>query len=85
MDNLFLPRRAGACGGVQEAQVRAVFINIEWPSLYYWNSVSKFHDVYNNIRTALLNLPKPIRRVCYVQIFAFMGWCVFLPSYLIFD
>lgn len=35
-------------------------------------------DVYDNIRTAIFNLPKPIRRVCYVQLFAFMGWFPFL-------
>lgn len=35
-------------------------------------------DVYDNIRTAMFNLPRPIRRVCYVQLFAFMGWFPFL-------
>jgi len=33
-------------------------------------------DVLNNIFNALTHLPKPIRRVCYVQLFAFMGWSV---------
>ncbi|KAF9464426.1 major facilitator superfamily domain-containing protein [Collybia nuda] len=46
------------------------------PNVYGRNS--KFKDVLNNIRTALINLPKPIRRVCYVQLFAFMGWFPFL-------
>jgi len=36
----------------------------------------KFGDVLKNIHTAIVNLPKPVRRVCYVQLFAFMGWCV---------
>jgi len=34
----------------------------------------RFIDVLRNIRNAVINLPRPIRRVCYVQIFAFMGW-----------
>ncbi|KIP07007.1 hypothetical protein PHLGIDRAFT_13479 [Phlebiopsis gigantea 11061_1 CR5-6] len=29
-------------------------------------------------RSAVVQLPKPIRRVCYVQVFAFMGWFPFL-------
>lgn len=36
----------------------------------------KFREIWNNIKVAVLNLPKPIRRVCYVQFFAFMGWYV---------
>ncbi len=39
---------------------------------------SKFREVLDNIYTAIVNLPKPIRRVCYVQLFAFMGWFPFL-------
>lgn len=27
-----------------------------------------------NIKVAITQLPKPIRRVCFVQLFAFMGW-----------
>ncbi|KAL0564423.1 hypothetical protein V5O48_017623 [Marasmius crinis-equi] len=44
------------------------------------NSVrrNKFREVLNNIYTAVANLPRPIRRVCYVQFFAFMGWFPFL-------
>ncbi|THV08418.1 MFS general substrate transporter [Dendrothele bispora CBS 962.96] len=42
------------------------------------NENSKFREVLANIRTAIVNLPKPIRRVCYVQFFAFMGWFPFL-------
>lgn len=30
----------------------------------------------DNIYDALMHLPKAVRRVCYVQIFAFMGWYV---------
>lgn len=37
---------------------------------------NKLKDVLNNIYNAIVNLPKPIRRVCYVPVFAFMGWCV---------
>ncbi|KAJ7904651.1 MFS general substrate transporter [Mycena olivaceomarginata] len=39
---------------------------------------SKGNEVLQNIRTAIVNLPRPIRRVCYVQLFAFMGWFPFL-------
>ncbi|KAJ7276530.1 hypothetical protein B0H12DRAFT_1085808 [Mycena haematopus] len=35
-------------------------------------------EVLENIRIAIVNLPRPIRRVCYVQLFAFMGWFPFL-------
>jgi len=35
---------------------------------------STLQNVLGNIYNAIVNLPKPIRRVCYVQIFAFMGW-----------
>jgi len=37
-----------------------------------------FREIWNNIYIAVVALPKPIRRVCYVQIFAFMGWFPFL-------
>ncbi|KAK7060524.1 hypothetical protein VNI00_001290 [Paramarasmius palmivorus] len=39
---------------------------------------NKFREVLGNIYTAIVNLPRPIRRVCYVQFFAFMGWFPFL-------
>ncbi|RDB22586.1 General alpha-glucoside permease [Hypsizygus marmoreus] len=39
---------------------------------------SKIHLVFLNIQAAVTTLPKPIRRVCYVQLFAFMGWFPFL-------
>ncbi|KAF9534195.1 MFS general substrate transporter [Crepidotus variabilis] len=42
------------------------------------NGQGQLGQAFTNIRTALLNLPKPIRRVCYVQLFAFMGWFPFL-------
>lgn len=35
-----------------------------------------FKDVINNIYITAINLPKPIRRVCYVQLCAFMAWSV---------
>ncbi|KAF5364199.1 hypothetical protein D9756_000488 [Leucocoprinus leucothites] len=37
-----------------------------------------FREILNNIRTAIVHLPKSIRIVCYVQLFAFMGWFPFL-------
>ncbi|KAJ3921497.1 hypothetical protein F5877DRAFT_35869 [Lentinula edodes] len=42
------------------------------------SSQGKFREIWTNIKVAVLNLPKPIRRVCYVQFFAFMGWFPFL-------
>jgi len=36
------------------------------------------HDILENIYNAVIKLPKPIRRVCLVQVFAFMGWFPFL-------
>jgi len=42
------------------------------------NSRGKSQEIWNNIRAAIVNLPRPIRRVCYVQFFAFMGWFPFL-------
>jgi solute carrier family 45 protein 1/2/4 len=39
---------------------------------------SKARDVLSTIYEAMLHLPKPIRRVCYVQICAFMGWFPYL-------
>ncbi|VDB98727.1 unnamed protein product [Peniophora sp. CBMAI 1063] len=38
----------------------------------------KLRDILNNIYSAIIKLPKPIRRVCFVQLFAFMGWFPFL-------
>ncbi|TEB35620.1 MFS general substrate transporter [Coprinellus micaceus] len=37
-----------------------------------------FIDVLNDIYHTLVNLPHAIRRVCLVQLFAFMGWFPFL-------
>ncbi|KAJ6628757.1 hypothetical protein B0H10DRAFT_2259627 [Mycena sp. CBHHK59/15] len=48
----------------------------ERPALH--QKKSKSNEVLENIRSAILNLPRPIRRVCYVQLFAFMGWFPFL-------
>ncbi|KAJ6515756.1 hypothetical protein C8R45DRAFT_217962 [Mycena sanguinolenta] len=48
----------------------------ERPSLH--QKKGKGSEVLHNIRTAIVNLPRPIRRVCYVQLFAFMGWFPFL-------
>lgn len=31
-------------------------------------------DIVKNIWHTILHLPRPVRRVCYVQLFAFMGW-----------
>ncbi|TCD70851.1 hypothetical protein EIP91_001542 [Steccherinum ochraceum] len=39
---------------------------------------SKLGDVVRTIWVAVTKLPKPIRRVCLVQVFAFMGWFPFL-------
>ncbi|KIL00599.1 hypothetical protein PAXRUDRAFT_8078 [Paxillus rubicundulus Ve08.2h10] len=39
---------------------------------------NKLNDVLENIYAAITTLPEPIRRVCFVQLFAFMGWFPFL-------
>ncbi|WVN90378.1 uncharacterized protein L203_105614 [Cryptococcus depauperatus CBS 7841] len=39
---------------------------------------SKIRDVISTIYNSVLHLPKPIRRVCFVQIAAFMGWFPYL-------
>ncbi|KAF9247328.1 hypothetical protein BU15DRAFT_38749 [Melanogaster broomeanus] len=39
---------------------------------------NKFNDVLENIYTSIITLPEPVRRVCFVQLFAFMGWFPFL-------
>ncbi|KAF9226586.1 MFS general substrate transporter [Gyrodon lividus] len=39
---------------------------------------NKLYDVLENIYVAITTLPKPVRRVCFVQLFAFMGWFPFL-------
>ncbi|KXN86414.1 General alpha-glucoside permease [Leucoagaricus sp. SymC.cos] len=41
-------------------------------------SSNGFREIINNIQVAVVQLPKSIRRVCYVQLFAFMGWFPFL-------
>ncbi|OJA13849.1 hypothetical protein AZE42_00501, partial [Rhizopogon vesiculosus] len=41
-------------------------------------SRGKFGEVLENIHSAITTLPRPIRRVCLVQLFAFMGWFPFL-------
>ncbi|KAG8718515.1 hypothetical protein FRC08_005114 [Ceratobasidium sp. 394] len=38
----------------------------------------RFMDVVKTIYTAALNLPRPVRRVCYVQLCAWVGWFPFL-------
>jgi len=38
----------------------------------------QLREMMHNIYIAATNLPKPIRRVCFVQLFAFMGWFPFL-------
>lgn len=39
---------------------------------------SKVADAFNTILEAITHLPRSIRRVCYVQICAFMGWFPYL-------
>ncbi|KAK0490841.1 hypothetical protein IW261DRAFT_1556007 [Armillaria novae-zelandiae] len=41
-------------------------------------SSGKFREVLDNIYVAIIKLPRAVRRVCYVQLFAFMGWFPFL-------
>ncbi|OCF30813.1 solute carrier family 45, member 1/2/4 [Kwoniella heveanensis BCC8398] len=39
---------------------------------------SRIRDIIGTIYEAILHLPKPVRRVCIVQIAAFMGWFPYL-------
>ncbi|KAJ7765006.1 hypothetical protein DFH07DRAFT_370837 [Mycena maculata] len=48
----------------------------ERPSLH--QKKSNGGEVFENIKNAVINLPRPIRRVCYVQLAAFCGWFPFL-------
>ncbi|KAF9057682.1 major facilitator superfamily domain-containing protein [Panaeolus papilionaceus] len=41
-------------------------------------SSPSMNEVFSNIYSAITTLPKSIRRVCYVQVFSFMGWFPFL-------
>lgn len=50
----------------------------ERPTLFGERRNSKLRDMINTIHEAVLNLPKPVRRICMVQIAAFMGWFPFL-------
>ncbi|KAJ7638969.1 major facilitator superfamily domain-containing protein [Roridomyces roridus] len=51
----------------------------ERPALRRANSTrNKTREMFDNIKHAVVNLPRPIRRVCYVQLAAFCGWFPFL-------
>jgi solute carrier family 45 protein 1/2/4 len=41
-------------------------------------TISKIRDIIGTIYDAARHLPKPVRRVCIVQIAAFMGWFPYL-------
>ncbi|TFL05952.1 major facilitator superfamily domain-containing protein [Pterulicium gracile] len=41
-------------------------------------TTSQLKEIVGNIYKSIVELPKPIRRVCIVQLFAFMGWFPFL-------
>jgi solute carrier family 45 protein 1/2/4 len=65
----------------------AILVATVWVTFFFheelerdntYKKQSKFRDVLENIVMAVVKLPKPIRRVCYVQVFAFMGWFPFL-------
>ena len=42
------------------------------------NAYSGMGEAIGNIARAISTLPRPVRRVCYVQVCAFMGWFPFL-------
>jgi solute carrier family 45 protein 1/2/4 len=48
------------------------------PLVLTYTTCRKFSDVWHTIYEAVIHLPKPVRRVCYVQICAFMGWFPYL-------
>lgn len=41
---------------------------------------SGMKQALRNIRDAIWRLPKPIQKVCIVQLFAFMAWYVINPT-----
>lgn len=50
----------------------------ERPTQFGQESGSKLRDVIATIHEAINTLPKPVKRICMVQIAAFMGWFPFL-------
>ncbi len=48
------------------------------PSLVPDSNRSKLRDMLNTIHDAIRELPKPVRRICMVQVAAFSGWFGFL-------
>ncbi|TXT11019.1 hypothetical protein VHUM_01770 [Vanrija humicola] len=44
----------------------------------HFHRQSKLRDVLATVKEAIVTLPKPVRRICLVQIAAFMGWFPFL-------
>src|SRR5258708_20031051 len=51
---------------------------LRMPFFVLRSHLSGIRMIINNISNAIWDLPKPIRRVCFVQVFAFMGWFPFL-------
>ncbi|KIJ56704.1 hypothetical protein M422DRAFT_57368 [Sphaerobolus stellatus SS14] len=39
---------------------------------------SNLKEIYGSIRSAVVSLPNPVKKVCFVQLFAFMAWFPFL-------
>lgn len=54
------------------------YTQVEEERILQRQSEGTLREIWNNIYIAVVALPKPVRRVCYVQIFAFMGWFPFL-------
>lgn len=48
------------------------------PDQFRRQSRTSFFKIFADIFQSIKNLPKPIRRVCFVQLFAWMGWFPFL-------
>lgn len=62
------PLTEGKKGGISCC---VLFTQVDHPYVRH----NKLYDVLENIYSAITSLPKPVRRVCFVQLFAFMGWC----------
>jgi solute carrier family 45 protein 1/2/4 len=71
------PSRNCRCERLQEAGRVRPLITSESEGRLSIFSKSGLGQVIQNIVTSVVKLPRPIRRVCYVQVCAFMGWCVF--------
>lgn len=73
VDDLLVPRGERVYQKEGKVIVRQVFEN---PCADINHSHNKLGDILENIHSAITTLPRPVRKVCIVQLCAFMGWYV---------